>query len=98
MLLYVAGFALCITSPIVRSAAFGYSGVAAMILGIATAWFGKSIAAGTLECELREQLKTEASQTLRLQSALSRRAGVWVVLGFTILVLVLIVVYWNIDR
>ena len=62
-----------------------YAAAVALLVGNTIRWFGNSLAAGTLKHEIKETMKYEASETLRLRSSLSPVTAVLVVIGFTII-------------
>jgi len=82
IVLFIAGAVFCIVVSFGSFRTLAYAGVGAMIIGNTIGWFGKSLAAGTLKQEIKETIKYEASETLRLQTRLRPMTAVLVVIGF----------------
>ena len=69
-----------------------------MLIGNTIGWFGKSLAAGTLKYEIKEKMKSEASDTLRLRTQLSPVTAVLVVIGFTLVAVAGVLMWWVLSQ
>ena len=98
IVLFITGAGFCIGVWFGLFRTFTYAGVVAMFIGNTVGWFGNSLAAGTLKQEIKETMKTEASETLRLQTSLSPVTAVLVVIGFTMAAVAGVLVSWMLSQ
>ena len=98
IVLFVGGIGFCIGVWFGLFRTFTHAGVGAMFIGNTIGWFGKSLAAGTLKQEIKETMKNEMSETLRLQTSLSPVTAVLVVIGFTMAAVAGVLVWWMLSQ
>jgi len=98
VVLFFVGAGFCIGFLFGLFPRFTWAGVVAMFIGDTIAWFGNSLAAGTLGSDLRAKLQSEANDSCRLRTRLSPVTAVLVVFGFMMVLVAGIVVWWVLTQ
>jgi|CXWL01.1.fsa_nt_gi hypothetical protein len=98
IVLYIAGAAFCLGLLFGFFRTFPYAGVVAMLAGNTIGWFGNSLAAGTVKQEIKETLKYEASDTLRLRTRVRPVSAVLIVTGFMLVAAAGVLVWWVLSQ